>query len=109
MARTRTQVRHTVSFSTSLHPAAAAALAALADREPDGHASGVISRLVRAELDRLAPGAWDAAMHRTAYGPPWTEEEKAIGCRVDDEVTPEKRAHAAAKVIRDALGRARWA
>lgn len=79
-------------LDTSLHPAAAAALAALADREPDGHASGVISRLVRDELDRLAPGAWDAAMR----------EASKDGPAVD--TTPAERATSAAKVIRDALG-----
>lgn len=100
----RRPVRHTVPFTTSLHPAAAAALSALADREPDGHASGVISRLVRAELDRLAPGAWDLAMQEAsiAHIDMSTPEGRDLAG------SPAERAASAAKVIRDALGRARF-
>lgn len=107
MARARTQVRHTVSFSTSLHPAAAGALSALAAREPDGSASGVIARLVRAELDRLVPGAWDAAMREADDKRCGAEQTAAVirAQREGRERTPEDRAAAALRAILDAMRR----
>jgi hypothetical protein len=57
-----------VPLTTSLSPVAHGVLSALAAREDPagGAANGVISRLLREELDRLAPGAWDELVHRAA-------------------------------------------
>jgi hypothetical protein len=50
-----------VSLTTSLSPVAHGVLCALAAREdPAGvAANGVITRLLREELERVAPGVWD--------------------------------------------------
>jgi hypothetical protein len=50
-----------VILNTSLSPVAHGVLGALAQREdPAGAAANaVITRLLREELDRVAPGAWD--------------------------------------------------
>lgn len=55
-----------VVLSTSLSPVAHGVLGALALREDPAHAeaNGVITRLLREELERLAPGLWDELIHR---------------------------------------------
>jgi hypothetical protein len=55
-----------VALTTSLSPVLCGALAALAAREDPGKARAnvVLARLVREELDRLAPGLWDELVYR---------------------------------------------
>jgi hypothetical protein len=57
-----------VVLNTSLSPVAHGVLMAFAQREDPAHAeaNGVITRMLREELDRLAPGAWDDLVARAA-------------------------------------------
>jgi hypothetical protein len=60
-----------VTLNTSLSPVAHGVLGALAQREDPAHAAAnvVLTRLLREELDRLAPGAWDELIARQRCTP----------------------------------------
>jgi hypothetical protein len=70
MAKPKTSV----VLNTSLSPVAHGVLGALAQREDPAHAeaNGVITRLLREELDRVAPGAWDTLVEWARYPPDGT-------------------------------------
>lgn len=60
-----------VTLNTSLSPVAHGVLGALAQREDPAHAeaNGVLTRLLREELERLLPGAWDELIARQRCTP----------------------------------------
>jgi hypothetical protein len=70
------------SITTTLSPLAHGVLGALAAREdPSGaSANGVLTRLLREELERLRPGLWDALVHGAA-GPALAPKERSAAVR----------------------------
>jgi hypothetical protein len=58
----------TIDLSTTFSPVAHGVLGALAAREDPAHGSAntVLTRLLREELERMAPGTWDLLVHQAA-------------------------------------------
>jgi len=71
------------SITTTLSPLAHGVLGALAAREdPSGaSANGVLTRLLREELERLRPGLWDALVHGAMSGAALAPKERSAAVR----------------------------
>jgi hypothetical protein len=89
-----------VPLGTSLSPVAHGVLSALALREDPAHAeaNGVITRLLREELDRIAPGVWDelvqASLSFTTETIP-APTAREVSCAMADRIPAILRARAA--------------
>ena len=86
-----------ISINTTLDPVTHGVLAALAARESPGraHANVTISRHVREELDRIAPGAWDELVE-WAKCPPEGLTLRDVSQAVSDRVSAILRARRSA-------------
>jgi hypothetical protein len=84
-----------IVFNTSFSPVAHGVLGALAAREDPAHGAGnvVLTRLLREELDRVAPGAWDELVHWAAH-PPEQMTPREVSEGVADQVSRVLRARA---------------
>lgn len=79
-----------VPLTTSLSPVAHGVLGALAAREDPASCAGnvVLTRLLREEIERLAPGLWDGLVHQAVHQP--TVSGKELGPREVSQAVAEQ-------------------
>lgn len=85
--------KHTISITTTFDPVTFAALGYLSSREDPGQCrvNVLLQRLVREELERVRPGAWDRMRREDIDGLRTTPDPKASSAEyralIEAEVT----------------------